>query len=230
MRRFARDDFITSLWREPASILEADLHRGPAFGFLRHPIIRQMMFVTAGGDWLKAQLARLEQSQWQNHLREVLLEDWAGRPILVVPRYHTSHNRVHHLYHWVCFTEATGCRLDEISHVVEWGGGYGDMARLFRRLGRPGQTYTIIDLPLMSCLQYVYLSATLGPDAVSLTTDGALVDESSTSFLSALRITLKTPMYSSQRGRWTRARRQRGISSRSVTGSEPTMRASVPVS
>ncbi len=46
--------------------------------------------------------------------------------------------------------------------VVEWGGGYGNLAKLLRRVhgGRP--TYVIIDTPLFAALQWLYLSATSG--------------------------------------------------------------------
>ena len=54
-----------------------------------------------------------------------------------------------------------------MSTVIEWGGGYGNMAKLFRRFNNK-HTYTIIDTPLFSCLQWLYLSTIFGEDSVKI--------------------------------------------------------------
>lgn len=51
--------------------------------------------------------------------------------------------------------------------VLEIRAGYGAMARRFLELADV-ETYTIIDLPEIACLQAYYLGKCLGPDAISL--------------------------------------------------------------
>jgi hypothetical protein len=51
--------------------------------------------------------------------------------------------------------------------VVEFGGGYGNLARVFCNLGSLTR-YAILDLPLFSCIQYVYLATVFGPDRIRL--------------------------------------------------------------
>ena len=52
--------------------------------------------------------------------------------------------------------------------VVEWGGGYGNMAKIFKRLNSTPSTYIIVDTPLFSCIQWLYLATILGEESVNL--------------------------------------------------------------
>jgi putative sugar O-methyltransferase len=101
-------------------------------------------------------------------LRSLLREDAAGRPMLVSAKYKTSHNTVHHLYHLAKYEAEVGEALRAARTVIEWGGGYGNQAKVFLRLAAQPVTYVIVDLPLLSCLQHVYLSTVLGSDRVNL--------------------------------------------------------------
>lgn len=76
-------------------------------------------------------------------------------------------NSVHHLYHLMRFEQATGRKLAAIKNVVEFGGGYGNMARIFRNM-EPLETYRIIDLLLFSCIQYVFLCVAAGEENVDV--------------------------------------------------------------
>jgi hypothetical protein len=69
----------------------------------------------------------------------------------------SSINSVHHLYHLTRFERATGRKINSIKSVVEFGGGYGNMGRIMQNAGAL-ETYSIIDLLLFSCVQYVFLS------------------------------------------------------------------------
>jgi hypothetical protein len=134
------------------------------------------MFVDAGGDWLQQEIDYLERQHAPRDLEKCLREDIVGRPRLRLRRYVTSHNRVHHLYHLTRYQEATGKDLSQVDVALEWGGGYGGFARLFRRLRRC--TYILADVPAMSALQWLYLSSVLGPDEVNLMTgpESAIAD------------------------------------------------------
>jgi hypothetical protein len=71
------------------------------------------------------------------------------------------------------FQKATKCDLSRVGVVVEWGGGYGNMAKMFWRLVDMGTTYVVIDTPLFSCLQWLYLSTTVNEGAVHLIADAS---------------------------------------------------------
>lgn len=109
----------------------------------------------------------LERKVGEAVLRNLLREDSVGGPLLLNTKYVTSYNSIHHLYHFIRFQESTTCVLSEVRTVVEWGGGYGNMAKLYRRLSNWAGTYVIIDTPLFSCLQWLYLSTVLGEENVN---------------------------------------------------------------
>jgi hypothetical protein len=75
---------------------------------------------------------------------------------------------VHHLFHLQRFADATGVEPGALGVVVEWGAGYGNLAKLLRRLHGGPLTYVAIDTPLFACLQWLYLASILGLEAVHL--------------------------------------------------------------
>ncbi len=63
---------------------------------------------------------------------------------------------------------ATGADPSRIGRVVEWGGGYGNFVKLFRRLHGRAPTDVIVDTPLFSSVQWLYLSSIFGREEVEL--------------------------------------------------------------
>jgi hypothetical protein len=70
----------------------------------------------------------------------------------------SSGNLIHHAYHLAQFETRTGCAPERFGAVIEFGGGYGSMCRLFHQLGFAGR-YVIHDLPEFSALQAYYLGS-----------------------------------------------------------------------
>jgi hypothetical protein len=68
-----------------------------------------------------------------------------------------SMNLIHQAYHLTQWERVTGRRIEQLDTIVEFGGGYGAMALLCRRMGFEGK-YVIYDLPEFSLLQEYYLS------------------------------------------------------------------------
>jgi hypothetical protein len=64
------------------------------------------------------------------------------------------------------FEQCTGRKIGPIESVVEFGGGYGNMARIVNNVGATTQ-YSIVDLLLFSCIQYVFLCTVAGSDHVT---------------------------------------------------------------
>jgi len=135
--------------------------------FLRHTTITRTMFLAKGGRWQSAQLGFLRSRRSDADLDLLLRETMLGRPYITSRQMLSSHNTIHHLYHLTKYEDRTLRSLSGFKSVVEFGGGYGNMARLIRKLS-PAVSYTIIDLPLFSCIQYVYLATLLGQDSVNL--------------------------------------------------------------
>jgi hypothetical protein len=64
----------------------------------------------------------------------------------------------------------SGFNVREKDHlkVIEWGGGYGNMAKCVWRMRRDGQkiSYGLIDTPFFCAIQWLYLSCIFGEDLV----------------------------------------------------------------
>lgn len=124
---------------------------------------------------------------------QLLVEDYIGKPSLTNSRFRTSANRAHHAAHLARYTQVIGAPFWGAEHVVEWGGGYGNMARLVRRMS-PGITYTIIDLPELLALQYVYLTAVEGKNPhVVAAADPFQLRPGRVNLVSSARVTASEP-------------------------------------
>lgn len=65
-------------------------------------------------------------------------------------------NLIHQAYHLKVWEDTTGLRVNELNKIYEFGGGYGAMALVARRLGFTGWYY-IHDLPEFALLQKWWL-------------------------------------------------------------------------
>jgi hypothetical protein len=160
--------FEHPVWVEFERVLVAYLlSDGFDRSFLRQSIIGKTMFVRAGGDWQRRQLQFLRSVRPLPVLRELLRENRLGCPYITSLRMLASHNTIHHLYHLLRYEHVTRHSLTTVESVVEFGGGYGNLARLMWKMN-PGLTYTIIDLPVLSCIQLAYLGTLLGRERIHL--------------------------------------------------------------
>lgn len=96
-------------------------------------------------------------------------EDSIGNPLIIDRRFLTSANRLHHCVHLAEYLFSMGSSPLAFRRVLEWGGGYGNMARILRRYDRK-ITYIIVDLPALLAVQYVYLAALHGEHEVNIVT------------------------------------------------------------
>jgi hypothetical protein len=158
--------YVRSDWAERNADLTRDLLPVPAADFLRHPAIRYQMLVNDRVlpyelPFVRSKLSRLS----------LLAEDMVGAPPTVTlagSGIRTSSNTVHQLYHLLKYEEATSRRIQDAGTIVEWGGGFGSLMRLIRRMHAGDPTCVLIDTPIFSALQWLYLSAVLGEDQVIL--------------------------------------------------------------
>lgn len=165
------DNFVTPFWKKYNTKFENILLPYPEFSFLSNPKIMYTMFMTTGGKLLTEELKFIENTIKNAKLKIILEEEYVGNPLLLNSQYLTSHTVIHHLYHIVKFMLTTKCNLDKINTVVEWGGGYGSMIRILKRIQNHHTTYIMIDTPLFCCLQWLYLSTILGEKNINLLHD-----------------------------------------------------------
>ena len=126
-------------------------------GFLQWPEIKAAMFAS-NQRFVKSEYSVLRTSdnwspRWHSATRECRL----GHPIPFVKDLGSSGNLIHHAYLLSIIEESLNVKVHELNSLFEFGGGYGDMAKLFQNLGFEGD-YVIYDFELFSALQSWYLS------------------------------------------------------------------------
>lgn len=146
----------TDMWSQRRrEIRHLLLSRNPAKFLTWTPLVRSMTFGLL--PWIRAEFRALRHSgQWEARWRDALRENRAGLPMPSHVYPTTSGTLIHHAYHLHRFESATGRSIAACTEIVEFGGGYGSMARLVARLGFRGR-YHIHDLPEFSALQRFYL-------------------------------------------------------------------------
>jgi len=160
--------FVHPLWEENIREVENYFLERFDMSFMAHPRVDGTMVFTNGAvhekEWPFVARWRPPDTVRRclgNGLNDHFLAGKLGTATLI--------NSAHQLYHLARFERFRGERVEQVKSVVEFGGGYGNLARLFRSFDERSR-YTIVDLPLFSCIQYVYLSTVLGPEAVRLVT------------------------------------------------------------
>jgi len=160
-------DYIMPKWQSNMEKMEKYFVNKFSFNFLNNKVIKRTMFVNTSGLWKNTELDLIKSFFGIEKTKNLLKENNIGRPLLNDRQFVTSGNSIHHLYHFAKFFKETGVQPEKIHNVVEVGGGYGNMARLFKKLNR-SVTYTILDLPVFSYIQLVYLRTLFGNDGVNL--------------------------------------------------------------
>jgi hypothetical protein len=165
-----RDAFVVDDWVANMDRLEVAFLPRPPFDFLRDATVLATMVILTGGNVLERELDYLRTQHTGDQLRALLAEEPVGDPIIMEREFATSHQTIHHAYHLARFEATTGVEVSSLDRMVEWGAGYGGMARIQRRLhgGRP--TQVLIDLPVFCLVQWLYLTTVFGEDTVSLIT------------------------------------------------------------
>jgi hypothetical protein len=124
--------------------------------FLRNPFIQKMFFIH-NRLFIKNELNEIRNDKkffflWKNLIKE----DEVGDPIryFLYPR--SSGNRIRQVYHLKKFCDFSNVNIKTIKKVIEIGGGYGCMARIFFKISQKIK-YIIFDTFEVNLLQYYYL-------------------------------------------------------------------------
>jgi hypothetical protein len=157
-------------WDSWSGKIRQAFQNGVRIDFLAHPLICFTM-VYYGRDWnvqsTKNRSSICKDTFGEDEARRLLIEDYIGLPVISDLQFLTSSNRAHHGCHLAYFYKLSGNKIWSANTIVEWGGGYGNMARIIRRMN-PNITYIIVDLPELLALQYVYLGSLEGADKINV--------------------------------------------------------------
>jgi len=134
--------------------------------FLRWDVVSRTMFVSSAS-YIPTELKYLKRhNDWNTRWRSAINESSVGHPLPYIFYPASSGNLIHHAYHVAQFENKTPYKISDMEFVLEFGGGYGSMCRLFHNLGFRGK-YVIFDLSSFSALQTYYLK-TSGFEVLSL--------------------------------------------------------------
>ena len=129
--------------------------------FLRKPTFRNTVSVTVipfFSNHLRLYLKYINKWYSKSSLKKLLYSSSVGKPYFVSIKFHTTFIRIQHLYQIGLNKFLSGIDLLSINGtIVDFGAGYGDMANLIYGNNSFKPTYILIDLPIMSFVQYSYL-------------------------------------------------------------------------
>lgn len=131
------------------------LKDGKLYNFLRNSFIQKMFFVH-NRFFIFKELNVLRNSQKWMFYKNLLVEDKVGNPVKYFLYPDSSGNRINHVYHLSVLEKYLNLNLKDINYILEFGGGYGCMARIFFKINRKIK-YLIFDTKLVNLLQYYYL-------------------------------------------------------------------------
>lgn len=123
--------------------------------FIKWPTVQGTMFV-GDGPVVRAELAELRADDWDRWRIAILDTAECGATRSKLVKMPTTGNMIHQAYHLMRFEKIIKQRVEEMGTILEFGGGYGSMARIAHNLGFRGG-YAIHDLPEFSLLQEFYL-------------------------------------------------------------------------
>lgn len=143
-------------WKKYMGDLYQNVMNENVYAFLRWKVIRGTMFI-GNSDYIKTELSSLKSSKsWQARLSDAIIESDVGRPRRLAIYPVTTGSLVHHAYHVDQFEKHTSENINNFDRVLEFGGGYGSMCRLFHKL-KFGGLYVIYDLPYFQRFKIITL-------------------------------------------------------------------------
>jgi len=123
---------------------------------LTWPEIRGSMFVS-NAKYVRKELESLRSRDNWNSLKKVCVEVDVANPRVFGFYPRASGNLIHHTYLASMLEDLLSIDINELDFVFEFGGGYGNMAKVFHRMGFSG-VYRIFDFKLFSLIQTWYLT------------------------------------------------------------------------
>jgi len=124
--------------------------------FLQRGFIQQMFFIHNRLFIIFELLELFNNRKWY-YWKKLIAEDNIGNPVKFFLYPYSSGNKIHQTYHLKKFCDFSKFDLKNLNNVVEFGGGYGNMAKIFKKKINPELNYIIFDTKEVNLLQYYYL-------------------------------------------------------------------------
>jgi len=122
--------------------------------FLRENFIQKVFFVH---NRLYIFFLLIKILFYKKKFKYLLKEDHIGDPVRYFLYPKSSGNRIREVFHLMEFEKFIQIPLKNINEVFEFGGGYGNMARIFKKINNK-VSYTIFDTKEVNLIQYYYLN------------------------------------------------------------------------
>lgn len=161
----AHDAWVTYCVKLRDSIL----HNDPS-DFLRWKFVRYAMFLTNHLFLLKELRYLRDLCDWESRWKPALQDPGVGNPVPFLFERTIAGNSIHLAYHVAQWEAWSRKKIDTRDTILEFGAGYGGMARLIRKLGFKGK-YILYDLPQFSALQKFYLTCSNAATEVQFLND-----------------------------------------------------------
>jgi len=168
------------LWRRD---IKNNFSKSLPIYFLHNHIISQTM-VFGSTKYQKDKLLLIESCFQKEYVKRMLRESFIGLPIISNLKYFSSENTIHQAFHLSSYYNFTNKNFVDSQRIIEWGGGYGCLARIVKKIN-PNCTYIIMDLPELSVLQYVYLSSIFGQNEVNFITKNLEIEAGKINLISS---------------------------------------------
>ena len=123
--------------------------------FLQLGYIQQMFFIHNRFFIIYELMKLVNHKKWKLW-KKLIKENDIGNPVRFFLYPYTSGNKIHQVNHLKEFSSFSKINLSEHVNVVEFGGGYGNMASIFSKINRR-INYIIFDTQEVGMLQYYYL-------------------------------------------------------------------------
>jgi hypothetical protein len=123
--------------------------------FLRNLYLQSIFFIHNRFFLLIYLLIFFFDKNWK-FWKKLLTENSIGNPLRFFIFAFTSGNKLFQIFHLKFFTKITDKNIKEFDVILEFGGGYGNMAQVFQKVNK-NTKFIIFDLLEVNLLQYYYL-------------------------------------------------------------------------
>jgi len=161
--------FVTQMWDENLEYLGQMIGEDSTF-ILSDERLQFAFNLSAGGAFALREIPYLRGQVNEEALTELLEEPPFPGQVISNDEYQCSETRIHHLTHLMFAQEVMEVPISTLQTTVEFGGGYGSMASLMRKIN-PNGTHIIVDLPEMNLVQTFFLNNAFESNSVNLVSE-----------------------------------------------------------
>lgn len=149
---FSKSIYGNDFWSQKRQELVHSILHDNIDNFLSWQVIKNTMYVT-GSTYAPQEYTKIINTKFKNQL----VVSKVGGPSPIPSDFNSCENLTHMLYHLYSFESLTNTNIEDNKSVIEFGGGYGCMAKIIKERS-PSTKYCIVDFPEFNLLQKYYLS------------------------------------------------------------------------